>query len=78
MKLPSRLIPGLTPDEVKQLESELKYSVLCKQLRKYLNQEISSLEVKEEQLSSFNLGDLAVQVGGRRELRSVLKLLPEE
>ena len=73
-----KLTRGLTDEQVEQLDREIKHSVLARQLRKYLQKEIANSELREEQLYSQGIAELAAQVGGRRELRTVLNLIPEE
>jgi len=76
VKLPSALAKGLSEDQLTQLESELKHSLLGKQLRKYLSEKIVNAEIKEEQVAHEGIGALASQVGERRGYRLVLNQLP--
>jgi hypothetical protein len=77
VKLPSGLAKGLSEDQLKQLESELKHSLLAKQLRKYLAEKMTNAEIKEEQVCSEGIAALASQVGERRGYRLVLNQLPQ-
>ena len=77
MKLPLSLSKGLTEERTKTLQSEIRHSVLGKQLRSYIKDRIDSLELTEETLSN-EITDIYATIGERRGLRSVLKQIPEE
>jgi hypothetical protein len=78
MRLPVQFTRGLTEEQQKNLEHELKNSVLARQLRKWLTDEIAGKVIDEEAMSSFDITELATHVGERRGYRRVLNNLPEE
>tara|TARA_Y100000114_G_scaffold43216_1_gene38655 strand:- start:5991 stop:6215 length:225 start_codon:yes stop_codon:yes gene_type:complete len=71
------LSKGLTEDQKETLERELKSSLLAKQLKLWLQKNIMNAELREEQLVSQGIAELASQVGQRRGYRTVLSLFPE-
>ena len=77
MKIPVQLSKGLTEDQIKELESNLKHGVLAKQLRNYLKDGVKAMELGEE---SFDVSksQLYSLIGQRRGFRQILQLLPEE
>lgn len=77
MKMPAALLKGLSDEEKKRLESDLKSSVLAKQLRKYLKSHIENNIIDEESLG-YTADDLCKLLGERRGFRAVLNLFPEE
>lgn len=77
MKQSLSLAKGLTEAQIKTLQSEVKHSVLGKQLRSYIKDRMNSLELTQEDLSK-EITDIYATIGERRGLRSVLKLIPEE
>lgn len=76
MKIPAQLSKALTEAQKKELESNLKSSVLAKQLRKYLEDGIKAVEIAEEQIAAEPNAVLAL-LGQRRGYRQILNLLPE-
>ncbi len=77
MKQPLSLSKGLKEEQVTQLQSEIKHSLLARVLRSYIGDRIDSLELTEETISK-EITDIYATIGERRGLRSVLKLIPEE
>ena len=76
MKLSTNLTKGLTEEQQKTLEREVKSSVLAKQLRKRLRElHLETLSAEENTESEIELYRL---IGQRRGFRRVLNLLPEE
>lgn len=75
--MPASLSKGLNEEQLKDLERELKSSVVVKQLRKHILKCIESNIVDEESLG-YTADDLCKLLGERRGLRAVLNLLPEE
>ncbi len=78
MKLQISLVKGMTEEQVKTLESEIKHSLLARTLRSWLREEIAKAEIREEELDFAVTTQLAKQVGERRGYRRVLNYLPEE
>ena len=78
MKIPAVLSKGLDDAKLKQLESDLKHSILGRQLRKVLNEKIESNYEHEEQVIDQFPNAIYSAIGERRGYRQVLKLLPEE
>lgn len=78
MKLPSRLIKGLSKEQTDQLERELKSSLLAKQLRKALKEDIESLYKQEEFNDTAEFNQYVKALGERRGYRAILNLIPEE
>lgn len=77
MKIPVQLSKGLTAERQKQLESELKNSVLAERLREHINASIDQLELTEEAID-ITVDQLYSMIGQRRGYRHILNLLPED
>lgn len=80
MKLPVALVKGLDDTEIKRLVEELKHSVLARELRRVLKEEIERSYRAEEQVSQNNdqLPFYLKEVGERRGYRQILHLILEE
>ena len=76
MKIPAQLSKGLSKAEQSELESQLK-GLLARQLRKYLNDAMTTLEVTEEAID-IEPNQIYSIVGQRRGYRHILNLLPED
>jgi len=77
MRLPAALCKGLSEEDVKVIEGQLKSGVLPKQLRKELENEISRSYIDEE-ASSKSIEEIYQAIGRRSGLRYALNLLPED
>lgn len=78
MKIPVQLSKGLTTEQKKQLESELKNSLLVKQLRAVIQERLLQLEIAEEMIDA-QIYQIYSIIGQRRGFRQVLNLIdPEE
>lgn len=80
MRLPVALTKGLEEAQVKQLVTEIKSSVLARQLRKVLREEIERSYRAEEIVSegNDNTSFYLKEVGERRGYRQILHMILEE
>lgn len=78
MKIPVQLSKGLSNEQLGLLETQLKSSLLAKQLRKVILKNIESSYEEEESLLDANPSSYLKAVGERRGYRHVLNLLPED
>lgn len=76
----TRLARGLTDEQVQQLATDIKHSLLARVLRQFLQEEIERSYKAEEQVSETNdtLPFYLKEVGERRGYRQVLHLILEE
>lgn len=78
MKMPASLVKGLSEEEIKQLERDLKSSVLAKRLRQTLKGRMEALYKEEEYASTDSMNEYLKVLGERRGYREILNLIPEE
>jgi hypothetical protein len=78
LRISTLLSRGLTEEQLKQLEKEIKGSVLAKQLRTFLREEIERSYKAEESLEHDSLPLYLKEVGARRGHRQVLHLILDE
>jgi hypothetical protein len=74
-KVPVSLAKKLSASELKRLESDLRNSVLAKELRRVIREHLESSYIREE---TGDIEDYSLSVGERRGLRTILNLLPEK
>lgn len=78
MKIPAQLSKGLTAEQRKNLEHDLKSSILVKQLREILTERMEGLQIAEEMIDA-EINQIYSIVGQRRGYRQILNLItPEE